>query len=626
MLYNKNRIEDDVDDVIRKEQEKTPRINKQNETVNQEIKDIKSILDQKIKEYDTKINECNCFLSYIIIVANKISPIEALITKGDNRANATITQSNVKQSQNAKNDLNKSQEKNKNLSIQQQSKFQPQVNNMLSPKPVTSLKKHSIADTFKDQISRRSNSINIIQKKQEVSNNTSHDDSMIQNKAPLRSEKKKLSTMYPTTNNLFTPKTNLPSIQSNNVSQSQSQVNIAQLEQTFNSKIDNLTAATSKSNSQIQKLQSLINSLNFSITSTQKSLSAQKEQFIKYVEKNNVEIVKKKLTELEFQFSNLEDIDEYKTSITSLKSRFNDISTSQNEVNEALQLNQNNISQNQKKIDEIGSMVSSIRAQISSMQSTYSALLNHPVDYSKYLQVNTFSEFKKNCDALMSKALSDLDTIKASMNTMNIVINTKAHTSDLTSLKDFLLSKLEELGLACNRKFADQIETIKSIKMIEQNIKSINKEISKRDKGDNWLLAKKPLNGHMCASCEAYLGNLKENSEFVPWNKYPMREPTDKYKSGVGYSKMLQMMNGGVPIENKEILKQSMSCSSRMFPRMKMEKRNDNSGLSEELNEQINIESAEENNDHNSGPECVVENNENDPKITKIYKIAKNVD
>ena len=626
MLYNKNRIEDDVDDVIRKEQEKTPRINKQNETVNQEIKDIKSILDQKIKEYDTKINECNCFLSYIIIVANKISPIEALITKGENRPNATITQSNVKQSQNAKNDLNKSQEKNKNLSIQQQSKFQPQVNHMLSPKPVTSLKKHSIADTFKDQISRRSNSINIIQKKQEVSNNTSHDDSMIQNKAPLRSEKKKLSTMYPTTNNLFTPKTNLPSIQSNNVSQSQSQVNIAQLEQTFNSKIDNLTAATSKSNSQIQKLQSLINSLNFSITSTQKSLSAQKEQFIKYVEKNNVEIVKKKLTELEFQFSNLEDIDEYKTSITSLKSRFNDISTSQNEVNEALQLNQNNISQNQKKIDEIGSMVSSIRAQISSMQSTYSALLNHPVDYSKYLQVNTFSEFKKNCDALMSKALSDLDTIKASMNTMNIVINTKAHTSDLTSLKDFLLSKLEELGLACNRKFADQIETIKSIKMIEQNIKSINKEISKRDKGDNWLLAKKPLNGHMCASCEAYLGNLKENSEFVPWNKYPMREPTDKYKSGVGYSKMLQMMNGGVPIENKEILKQSMSCSSRMFPRMKMEKRNDNSGLSAELNEQINIESAEENNDHNSGPECVVENNENDPKITKIYKIAKNVD
>ena len=55
-------------------------------------------------------------------------------------------------------------------------------------------------------------------------------------------------------------------------------------------------------------------------------------------------------------------------------------------------------------------------------------------------------------------------------------------------------------------------------------------------------------------------------------------------------------------------------------------KKNDNSGLSEELNEEINIESGGENNDHNSGPECVIENNENDPKITKIYKKSKNVD
>ena len=413
----------------------------------------------------------------IFIVTNKLKPIEAFINKDEHKSNLN----NNKQIHNVniKQELNKPQEKNKAIQLIEQPKIQPPImsNSVLSPKPVTSLKKHSIADTLKEQISRRSNSINLIQKKSEVSNNTSHDDSQIQNKAPIRSDKKKLSTMYPTSNNLFTPKTNLPSIQSNNVSQSQSQINIAQLEQTFNSKIDNLTAITSKSNSQIQKMQSLINSLNFTLTSTQKNLSAQKEQFIKYIEKNNVEIVKKKLTELEFQFSNLEDIDEYKTSITSLKSRFNDISTSQNEVNEALQLNQNNISQNQKKIDEIGSMVSSIRAQISAMQSTYSALLSHPVDYSKYLQVNTFSEFKKNCDALMSKTISDLDTIKTSMNTMNIAINTKAQISDITSLKEFLLSKLEELGLACNKKFADQIETIKSIKMIEQNIKSINKEI-----------------------------------------------------------------------------------------------------------------------------------------------------
>ncbi len=39
------------------------------------------------------------------------------------------------------------------------------------------------------------------------------------------------------------------------------------------------------------------------------------------------------------------------------------------------------------------------------------------------------------------------------------------------------------------------------------------------EKGDNWLLAKKPMNGFTCASCEQYLGDLNDNSQHVPWNK-----------------------------------------------------------------------------------------------------------
>ena len=48
------------------------------------------------------------------------------------------------------------------------------------------------------------------------------------------------------------------------------------------------------------------------------------------------------------------------------------------------------------------------------------------------------------------------------------------------------------------------------------------------EKGDNWLLAKKPLGGNSCASCEAYIGDLHDNTQYVPWNKYPMRDPNDK--------------------------------------------------------------------------------------------------
>ena len=40
----------------------------------------------------------------------------------------------------------------------------------------------------------------------------------------------------------------------------------------------------------------------------------------------------------------------------------------------------------------------------------------------------------------------------------------------------------------------------------------------------------------MCASCEAYLGDLKDNKkDYIHWNKYPMRDPNDfKYKQGSG--------------------------------------------------------------------------------------------
>ncbi len=48
------------------------------------------------------------------------------------------------------------------------------------------------------------------------------------------------------------------------------------------------------------------------------------------------------------------------------------------------------------------------------------------------------------------------------------------------------------------------------------------------EKGDNWLLAKKPLGGHSCASCESYIGDIHESSQFLPWKKYPAREGNER--------------------------------------------------------------------------------------------------
>ena len=56
-------------------------------------------------------------------------------------------------------------------------------------------------------------------------------------------------------------------------------------------------------------------------------------------------------------------------------------------------------------------------------------------------------------------------------------------------------------------------------------------------------MAKKPINNYVCASCEANIrGELDKRTEYIPWNKYPIRE--DKaYRLGHGFSRMLQMVN-----------------------------------------------------------------------------------
>ena len=123
-------------------------------------------------------------------------------------------------------------------------------------------------------------------------------------------------------------------------------------------------------------------------------------------------------------------------------------------------------------------------------------------------------------------------------------VNSEYSDKDIKALEEDLLTKMEDFKVSSCKKFAERVETIKNIKYLDQQIKHIiNIYIKKNDKAENWLLAKKPLNANLCASCESYIGDLKDNNMYVPWNKYPMRDPNDKlYKYGSGFSKMLQMI------------------------------------------------------------------------------------
>ena len=176
------------------------------------------------------------------------------------------------------------------------------------------------------------------------------------------------------------------------------------------------------------------------------------------------------------------------------------------------------------------------------------------IDMSKYVLLNEFNDYKNEANDKFTNINEEIEKIHKLIEKILEMLNNKADKSDLEELREFLLSKIDELAIACNKKFADKNETAKNFKYLESQIKKILAMLEKKDiQGDNWLLAKKPLNGFSCASCEAYIGELRDNTQYVPWNKYPLRDPNEKlYRIGNGFSKMLQMLNvdGGVTNNN----------------------------------------------------------------------------
>ena len=166
----------------------------------------------------------------------------------------------------------------------------------------------------------------------------------------------------------------------------------------------------------------------------------------------------------------------------------------------------------------------------------------------KYNNHQAEIEAIKENEKEFAKIWEEIEKLKNLIDQIFNILKTKANLSDLEDLKNYLLGKIEELALASVKKFADKNETTNNFKYIEDQIKKILEMLQSQKPGsdaETWLLAKKPISGYACASCESFIGDLREDShKFIPWNKMPLRDPGDKlYRMGNGFSKMLQMLN-----------------------------------------------------------------------------------
>jgi len=97
---------------------------------------------------------------------------------------------------------------------------------------------------------------------------------------------------------------------------------------------------------------------------------------------------------------------------------------------------------------------------------------------------------------------------------------------------DIIDAKLEENKIVFTKKFALKNEMVKNYKYLETEIKHFVDLYTKKfgDKSDNWLLAKKPVGNYTCASCENFIGDLNDKNQFVPWNKVPARDQSNRQK------------------------------------------------------------------------------------------------
>ena len=165
-------------------------------------------------------------------------------------------------------------------------------------------------------------------------------------------------------------------------------------------------------------------------------------------------------------------------------------------------------------------------------------------DVSKYLEIVTFNKFISSLQKEKEKNEQNIKEINKLLNNMAEVIKTKSSSEDMKIFEEIINNKLEELKLYSIKKFTDKIENNRNIKFLDSQIRHIiDIYIKKLNKPESWIIAKKPLGGYSCASCESYLGELKKSQEYMPWNKYPNRDRDQSFRHGNGFSKMLNMLN-----------------------------------------------------------------------------------
>ena len=174
-----------------------------------------------------------------------------------------------------------------------------------------------------------------------------------------------------------------------------------------------------------------------------------------------------------------------------------------------------------------------------------SQLLSNLNDLSKNMvEKDELNKFMRQINNTISELKMDVNQHNRNLDEIMPLIHKILTMEDLNKLENNLTGLIEKKNADAMGKFADKKEIIKSIKSIESQVKIFMKNLDKereKEKNESVILASKPVGGYKCASCEAYIGELKDSYTYLPWNKYHGTERP--YRLGSSFSRILQGLN-----------------------------------------------------------------------------------
>ena len=202
--------------------------------------------------------------------------------------------------------------------------------------------------------------------------------------------------------------------------------------------------------------------------------------------------------------------------------------------------NKNNIEEIKKKLNDILKNLYGTNVDDKDKNSEYISNKNF-----LFVKRNEFEKYKIKTDEEIKKLWEKIQDLNKQYEEIFNKIKDNCTLNDLDEMKNVVLEKTKELLLNLKNKDMDN----SPLQTLQKNFRKLLKLLAEKEEKENWLMATKPIGGHSCASCDNYIGNLKDETDrHIHWKKLPIKikdkENNDKiFKIGNGYSRLLKMIN-----------------------------------------------------------------------------------